>query len=174
MAKVKVTNNAYKIFEDIIVLAGGIARLGKSFAAQKIQSSADAASNFVSDAVDMNNINNQLSGAKDGLVQASDYALNTDVSKMVEDATAFARRNPITTLVSVVAVGTLISHFLRSGEESQVRPAVKRAESRGRKPRAKSSRSAAKTPTRAAVKAGPRATAHNGSGKANGAARTHA
>jgi len=168
MAKVKATNSAYKIFEDIILLAGGIARLGKSIAAQKIQSSADAASNFVNENVDMDNINAQLSGAKDSLVQVSDYAMKTDVSKMAEDAAAFARKNPITTLVSVVAVGTLISYMLRGEEERPApRSTVKRSKPVARRSKSSASKRA-KSPSLAKANTKSRAKS------ANGIARDHA
>lgn len=168
MAKGKATNSAYKIFEDIIVLAGGVARLGKSIAAQKIQSSADAASNFVNENVDMDNINAQLSGAKDSLVQVSDYAMKTDVSKMAEDAAAFARKNPITTLVSVVAVGTLVSYMLRGeAEQPAPRASVKRSKPAARRTKSsQSERSKASTASKVASKSRAKS--------ANGLARDHA
>ena len=172
MAKVKATNSAYKIFEDIIVLVGGVARLGKSIAAQKIQSSADAASNFVNENVDMDNINTQLSGAKDSLVQVADYAATTDVSKMAEDAAAFARKNPITTLVSVVAVGTLVSYMLR-GETEQSAPRAARSSVKRSKPasrRAKSSQSKRSSNAATASKVASKSRARS----ANGLARDHA
>lgn len=178
MAKVKATNSAYRIFEDIIVLAGGIARLGKNIAAQKIQSSADAASNFVNENVDMDNINDKLSGAKDSLVQASDYAMKTDVSQMAEDAAAFARKNPITTLVSVVAVGTLVSYMLRSHDEEPAprsntrrsKPASRRAKSS----RGKSSQTKSSSPKRSNAAVASKASSKSRAKSANGLARDHA
>ena len=156
MAKVQATHSAYQIFEDIIVLAGNFAKLGKTIAAQKIQSSASAASNFVSEKIDLADINGQLSDARESLGQAADYAAHTDVKQMVDDASVFARRHPITTMISVVAVGTLIAHLLR-GEDVAVKPAVKRAKSTARKAKPKQTKSIAKPRT-----------------KANGAARVNA
>lgn len=162
MAKVAATQSAYQIFEDIIVLAGGIAKLGKTIAAQKIQSSADAASHLVHTKVDMADINAQLSEAKESLSQASDYAMHTDVKQMVDDASVFARKHPVATLVSVIALGSLIANMMRSGTTSPPATA-KRGKSTVRKAQARSPKAMAKV--RAKASAGP---------KSNGAARTHA
>lgn len=148
MAKVKATHSAYQIFEDIIVLAGGFAKLGRTLAAQKIHSSADAASSFVSEKIEMADINNQLSDARESLSQVADYAVHTDVKQMVNDAAIFVRKHPITTVVSVIAVGTLITQLLRGGEVA-VKPPVTRAKSTSRKVKAKLPKSVAKTRAKA-------------------------
>ncbi len=144
MVKVKATHGAYQILEDIIILAGGFAKLGRTLAAEKIQSSADAASHFVSDNVDLSNINAHLSEAKDGLGLASDYALHTDVKQMAEDAAHFARRHPVTSILSVVAVGALVARLMRP-EAAVVVPIAKRAKAAPRKAKPKLAKSIAKT-----------------------------
>ena len=159
MAKVAATQSAYQILEDIIVLAGGLAKLGKTIAAKKIQSSADAASSLVHTKVDMDDINTQLSNAKETLVDATDYVMHSDVAQMIDDARIFARRHPVTTMVSVVAVGALIANMLRSGPVTEA-PVV-----RSTKPAARKTKSRA---TRA-----PKVSSKTRS-KSNGAMREHA
>ncbi len=159
MAKVAATQSAYQILEDIIVLAGGLAKLGKTIAAKKIQSSADAASNLVHTKVDMADINAQFSDAKETLAEATDYVMHSDVKQMVNDASIFARKHPVATLVSVIAVGTLIAGMLRPDTVVSA-PVVKRAKPAARKKKARS----ASTPK---VSAKARA-------KSNGVMREHA
>lgn len=156
MAKVKATQSAYQIFEEIIVLAGSLARLGQSLASKKIQTSAHATSKLIHDNVDLADIGEQLSGAKESLSLVTDYAKNTDVRQMADDAGAFARKHPVATLVSVIAVGSLIAQMLRS-DTVVPEPIVKRAKSTARKVKSKAPKAAAKARA-----------------KANGALREHA
>lgn len=139
MAKVAATQSAYQILEDILVLAGGIAKLGKTIAAKRLQSSADAASNLVRGKVDLADINVQLSDAKNTLLEATDYVMHPDVKQMVNDASVFARKHPITTLVSVIAVGTLIAGMLRTDTVTPT-PAVKRSKPAARKAKSRATR----------------------------------
>jgi ElaB/YqjD/DUF883 family membrane-anchored ribosome-binding protein len=155
MAKVRATHSAYQILEDIMNLASGFAKLGKTLAAQKIQSSADVATNFVSETVDMSNINAHLSDAKESFEHASDYALNTDVKQMVDDATMFARKHPVASVISIVAVGAMVATMLRTSTSVAPSP-TKSQKTPARKVKSKS----AKTRTKAAVKA-------NGSARVN-------
>ena len=159
MARVKATHSAYQILEDIIVLVGGVAKLGRTLAAQKIQSTADAATNFVSDNLDPDNINEHLSEARESLGQVADYASNTEVKQMMDDAAVFARRHPFTSIISVVAAGALIGTLIRANASAPEAPEP-RARTQTRKPRAKSTRSSVKTRS-------PRAAKENGSARAN-------
>jgi ElaB/YqjD/DUF883 family membrane-anchored ribosome-binding protein len=156
MAKKVTPPSAYQIFEDLIVLAGSFAKLSRTIATQKIQSSADAASEFVNDKVDLSSINARLSDAKESLGQASDYATNTDLKQMVDDAAVFVRKHPVATLVSVVAAGALITQMLRP-EPVAPAPVAKRAKPAVRKTKSR----VAKIPPKSRA-------------KANGLAREHA
>ena len=159
MAKVAATQSAYQILEDIIVLAGGLAKLGRTIAGKKIQSSADAASNLVHTKVDLGEINSQLSDAKETLAEATNYVMHSDVKQMVNDASNFVRKHPVTTLVSVIAVGTLIAGMLRPDAVTPAR-VVKRSRPAVRKTKSRAT-------NRSKVTAKARA-------KSNGAIREHA
>ncbi|MEO6607517.1 MAG: hypothetical protein ABIN69_03510 [Aestuariivirga sp.] len=160
MAKKASSPNAYQIFEDLIVLVGSFAKLGRTIATQKIQASAEAATDFVHNKVDMGSINEQLSGAKESLGHASEYATNTDIKQMVEDAAVFVRRHPVATFMSVIAAGALITQMLRP-EAVAPTPPVRRSKPAGRKAKSKSSTRTNKTPVKSRS-------------KANGVAREHA
>ena len=156
MAKKVTPPSAYQIFEDLIVLAGSFAKLGRTIATQKIQASADAATDFVHNKIDLASINAQLSDARDSLGQASDYATNTDLKQMVDDAAVFVRKHPVATLVSVVAAGALITQMLRP-EPATPAPVAKRTKPAARKAKSR------------VAKIQPKSRA-----KANGLAREHA
>lgn len=108
------SQSAYQVFEDLLMLAGSFAKLGKSIAANKIQSTADAATNYVNTKVELPDFNAQLQGAKESLDSISDYASHTDVKHMLDDAASFARKHPVTALISVVAVGAMLTRFMRA------------------------------------------------------------
>lgn len=152
MAKKPSSPNAYQIFEDLIVLAGSFAKLGRTIASQKIQASADAASEFVQNKVNLTSINDQLSGARESLGYATDYASNTEIKEMVDDAAVFVRRHPVATFVSVLVAGALITQMLRPAAVAPA-PSVRRSKPAGRKVKGRSGRRATKVPVKARSKA---------------------
>ncbi len=129
--------SAYQIFEDVLMLAGSFAKLGKTMAANKIQSTAETATNYVNSKVELPDLSAQLSGAKESFDSISDYAVHTDVKHMIDDVGSFARKHPVTALISVVAVGAMFSRFMRAEP-----PVVKTVKSL--KPKAKIVKAAAK------------------------------
>lgn len=143
--------SAYQIFEDILMLAGSFAKLGKTMAANKIQETAETATNYVNSKVELPDLSAQLSGVKESFDSISDYAVHTDVKHMIDDVGSFARKHPVTALISVVAVGALFSRFMRA------EPTAMKAVAKNPRPKAKI--------TKAAVKSRR---------KGNGAAQAHA
>ena len=99
----------------------------------------------------MPDLSAQLSGAKESFDSISDYAVHTDVKHMIDDVGSFARKHPVTALISVVAVGALFSRFMRA------EPTAMKAVAKNPRPKAKI--------TKAAVKSRR---------KGNGAAQAHA
>lgn len=146
--------SAYQIFEDVLMLAGSFAKLGKTIATNKIQATAETATNYVNNNVELPDLSAQLSGVKESFDSISDYAVHTDVKHMIDDVGSFARKHPFTALISVVAVGAMFSRFMRA--EPAVVKTVKNSKPKARA-KAKIAKAAAK----------PRR-------KANGAAQAHA
>ena len=143
-------HGAYQLFEDVMNLVGSFAKLGKTIATSKIQSTADAANSFMQSKSELPDLKAQLTSAAESLETISNYAIHTDVKHMVDDVGAFARKHPVTALVSVIAAGAMISRLTR--KTPTVAKAAKRA---APKPKAK----------KASV---------NARRKANGSAQTHA
>ena len=113
MTKAK-QHSANQIFEDILLLAGSFAKLGKTIASNKIQATAETAAHYVNRKVELPDLSSQLSGAKESFDIFSDYAVHTDVKDMINDVGNFTRKHPITALISVVAVGAMLSRIMRA------------------------------------------------------------
>jgi hypothetical protein len=124
MTKTPAPHSAYRIFEDAFLLAGSFAKLGSTIAAHKIQSGAESANSYIHSKVDLTDLEARVSSASEGLGNASDYALHTDVRHMVDDVTAFARKHPVTAMISVVAVGALFSRMMMRSESVAVKVAT--------------------------------------------------
>ena len=116
MTKTPAPHSAYRIFEDAFLLAGSFAKLGSTIAAHKIQSGAETANTYVHSKVDLTDLDARMASASESIGSATDYALHTDVKHMVDDVSAFARKHPVTAMISVVAVGALFSRMLMRPE----------------------------------------------------------
>ncbi len=149
-------NSTYQILEDVMMLAGSFAKLGKTIASNKIQSTAETAAHYVNSKVELPDLSAQLSGAKESFDQLSDYATHTDVKHMIDDAGNFARKHPVTALISVVAVGALLSRVMMRTDPIAVKSITVKAIKRS-KPKAKIIKAAVKSRR-----------------KGNGAAQAHA
>ena len=138
-------HSTYQIFEDVLALAGSFAKLGRTMAADKIQSTADSASTFIHSKVELPDLSAQLSGATESLGHVSDYALHTDVKHMVDDVGAFVRKHPVTALISVIAVGAMFGRLLLRSEPVVEKAPVKPIKRAAQKTRAKAKTTKAKT-----------------------------
>jgi hypothetical protein len=127
MTKTPAPHSAYRIFEDAFLLAGSFAKLGSTIAAHKIQSGAETANSYIHTKVDLTDLEDRISSASADFGNASDYALHTDVSHMVDDVSAFARKHPVTALVSVIAVGAMFSRMLMRSDSVSNNLAAKTA-----------------------------------------------
>ena len=148
-------NSTYQILEDVMMLAGSFAKLGKTIASNKIHSTAETAADYVNK-VELPDLSSQLSGAKESFYQLSDYASHTDVKHMIDDAGNFARKHPVAALISVVAVGALISRMMMRTDPITVKTVAHKAIKRS-KPKVKAVKAAVKSRR-----------------KGNGAAQAHA
>ena len=144
-----------RIFEDVLALAGTLARGRKEMGADKLHSLASSTREFAAAMTDMPNLRGHVASAAESLEDLSDYVLHTEIEQMAGDAGIFARRHPIATLTLTVMAGMAAGLFLR-------RPQVSAASSR---------RSAGKTRRTAASGRKRPGTARGGT---NGKAQAHA
>ena len=125
MAKAKKTRNGHyqntsgapngsrRIFDDVLALAGTLARGRKDLGADKLHSLASLTREYAASMTDLPNLRVQVASAADSLEGAADYVMHTDIEQMVGDAGTFARRHPLATLAVTVAAGMAASRLMQ-------------------------------------------------------------
>ena len=126
-----------RIFDDVLALAGTLARGRKDLGADKLHSLAALTREYAASMTDLPNLRVQVASAADGLEDVADYVMHTEIEQMVGDAGTFARRHPLATLAVTVAAGMAASRLM-------YRPPVTAASSRKSSPRRASTSSARK------------------------------
>ncbi|MBZ0259809.1 MAG: hypothetical protein K8F90_04315 [Hyphomicrobiales bacterium] len=130
----KAANAAYdgsrRIFDDVLSLAGTLARGRKDLGADKLHSLASLTRDYAASMTDLPNLRVQVASAADSLEGVADYVMHTEIEQMVGDAGTFARRHPLATLAVTVAAGLAASRLLH-------RQPAKRAATFGRTARSR-------------------------------------
>ncbi len=137
------SNGSYRIFEDIVALAGTLARGRKDFGAGKLHSLAKSTREFAASMSELPNLRGHVATAAESLEGLADYVTDTEVDQMIEDAGIFARRHPFATLAASVAAGMAASRYMwpRTATSNPSAHSVRRRASGGRKNAARSRRS---------------------------------
>jgi ElaB/YqjD/DUF883 family membrane-anchored ribosome-binding protein len=119
-----------RIFDDVLALAGTLARGRKDLGADKLHSLASLTRDYAASMTDLPNLRVQVASAADSLEGVADYVMHTEIEQMVGDAGTFARRHPMATLAVTVAAGLAASRLLH-------RQPAKTAAKSGRKARSR-------------------------------------
>ena len=106
-------NGSYRIFEDVLALAGTLVRSRKETGADKLHSLASSTREFAAAMTDMPNLRGYVASAAESLEGLSEYVLHTDIEQMAGDAGIFARRHPAATLAVTMVAGMAAGVFLR-------------------------------------------------------------
>lgn len=125
-------NGSRRILDDVLSLAGTLARSQKEMGAEKLNSLASLTRDYAASMTDLPNLRVQVASAADSLEGVADYVMHTEIEQMVGDAGTFARRHPLATLAMTVAAGMAASRLMYR------QPANSRARS-GRKPSSRAS-----------------------------------
>ena len=121
-----------RIFDDVLALAGTLAKGRKDLGADKLHSLAELTREYAASMTDLPNLRVQVASAADSLEDVADYVMHTEIEQMVGDAGTFARRHPVATLAMTVAVGMAASRLMyrqpvtsraRSGSKASLRRA---------------------------------------------------
>jgi hypothetical protein len=125
------------LFEDILAIAGALTRQTKDHAAQKLEKFAESTRGVAEAMPDMPQFRGYLAATANGMEELADYVMESDLQTMAEDANAFARAHPVTTLAGTIVAGALSSQLLMSrlgaSQQSRGKPAGReRAAARGR------------------------------------------
>ena len=105
-------SSSHRIFDDVLALAGTLARGRKDLGADKLHSLASSTRDFAASMADLPNLKVQVAAAADSLESLSDYVMHTEIEQMVGDAGTFARRHPFATFAATVAAGVVASRFM--------------------------------------------------------------
>ena len=105
-------NGSRRIFDDVLALAGTLARGRKDLGADKLQSLASSTRDFAASMADLPNLRVHVATAADSLESLSDYVMHTEIEQMVGDAGTFARRHPFATFAATIAAGVAVSRFM--------------------------------------------------------------
>ncbi|MEP7173158.1 MAG: hypothetical protein ABI705_06685 [Aestuariivirga sp.] len=101
-----------RIFDDVLALAGTLAKGRKDLGADKLHSLASLTREYAASMADLPNLRVQVASAADSLEGVADYVMHTEIEQMVEDAGTFARRHPVATLAMTVAAGMAASRLM--------------------------------------------------------------
>ena len=101
-----------RIFDDVLALAGTLARGRKDMGADKLHSLAALTREYAASMTDLPNLRVQVASAADSLEGVADYVMHTEIEQMVGDAGTFARRHPLATLAVTVAAGMAASRLM--------------------------------------------------------------
>jgi hypothetical protein len=101
-----------RIFDDVLALAGTLARGRKDIGADKLHSLAELTREYAASMTDLPNLRVQVASAADSLEDVADYVMHTEIEQMVGDAGTFARRHPLATLAVTVAAGMAASRLM--------------------------------------------------------------
>lgn len=101
-----------RIFDDVLALAGTLARGRKDLGADKLHSLASLTREYAASMTDLPNLRVQVASAADSLEGVADYVMHTEIEQMVGDAGTFARRHPLATLAVTVAAGMAASRLM--------------------------------------------------------------
>jgi hypothetical protein len=105
-------NGSRRIFDDVLALAGTLARGRKDLGADKLHSLAALTREYAASMTDLPNLRVQVASAADSLEGVADYVMHTEIEQMVGDAGTFARRHPLATLAVTVAAGMAASRLM--------------------------------------------------------------
>jgi len=123
--------HSYRIFDDVLAMAGSLAKSRKTFAAAKLESLAQSARDFAGTMPDMPNIKTYANVTAQSLEGLADYVMDSDLETMAGDARQFARAHPLATLVVSIAGGVIVTQMIKmrtspSAPATRPRPGARR------------------------------------------------
>ncbi len=104
---------SYRIFDDVLAMAGSLANSRKNFAAAKLESLAQSARDFAGAMPDMPNVKAYADVAAESLDGLADYVMHSDLETMAGDAREFARTHPLATLGASIAGGMIVTQMMQ-------------------------------------------------------------
>ena len=109
---------SYRLFDDMLAMAGSLANSRKEYAANKLETFADSVREVSSSMAGIPNLRAYASAAAESLEGLAGYVSDSDLETMVADAREFTRRHPMTTLAGSIAAGVIITQMMQSRTSS--------------------------------------------------------
>ena len=134
------SNGSRRLFDDILALAGTLARGRQDYGADKLMALAASTRDFAASLTDMPSLRFQAASAAESIEGLAEYVMHTDIEQMAKDAGTFARRHPAATLAMAAAAGMAASRFMKTPPHTAA--PTKSTASRVRRPVAQSRRRA--------------------------------
>ncbi|MGQ0485327.1 MAG: hypothetical protein ACT4SY_08270 [Hyphomicrobiales bacterium] len=105
---------SYHIFDDVLAMAGSLAKSRKDYAAGKLESLAGVVRDFSGALPDMPNFRAYASEAAHSLEGLADYVTESDLETMAGDAREFVRAHPMATLAGSIAAGIIVIQMMQA------------------------------------------------------------
>ena len=112
---------SYRVFEDVLALAGSLANTRRVYAADKLETLAGSVREFAGAMQEMPSVRAYVDATAESLEELADYVTQSDLETMTEDAREFARLHPMATLAGTVAVGIAIAQMMQPGTSTSRR-----------------------------------------------------
>lgn len=129
------SGGSYRIFDDVLALAGTLVSSRKDFAAAKIESLGQSVRDFAGTMPDMPNFKTYASASAESLEGLANYIMDSDLKTMAEDARVFARAHPMATLAGSIAAGIVATQMTQMRISPSSAPRARRAGGGGGKRR---------------------------------------
>jgi hypothetical protein len=106
--------SGYHILDDVLAMAGSLAKSRKDYAADKLESLAESVRDFAGAVPDMPNFRAYVNEAAASLEGLADYVTRSDLETMAVDVREFARAHPIATLAGSIAAGIIVIQMMQA------------------------------------------------------------
>lgn len=113
--------HATPFYNDLMGIAGSLLRSRQQDGAEKISSLAGAARNMAAELPEVPYVQTYVSATADQIDMLADYVSQNSLEQMVEDGTALAKRHPVLTLASAIAVGYVVTRLAASKRQGSDR-----------------------------------------------------
>jgi trans-2-enoyl-CoA reductase len=79
------SGTAYRIYDDMLAVAGTLLRSRKELGAEKLQAFAESARSFAGSVADMPNLKSHVTAASQTIDDLAEYVAHTDIENIIHD-----------------------------------------------------------------------------------------
>lgn len=138
-----------RLLSDALSISSSLIQGQKQFGAERLQEFAQATRDYAGSLQVIPGIGSYVRLAADSAEALADYVVETNLEDMISDATAFARRQPLATLLLAVSAGLVGTFLIRAQMGSDKRTTRRSAAAKSATKRKSPSKRGRKAKTRA-------------------------